>query len=489
MTVSAEELFDAIGQQYEDVYAENPGLEEVIQLALAELKPKSQVLDVGCGTGKPVASDIARAGHNVYGIDVSQKMVDIAREQVHGQFEKADMLAFEPTTRFSAIFAIFSLFQLSHVDTYSMMFKFSDWLQKSGILVLGTIPSTSLIKDRSLYDSTGQIVRHAELPFMGQRQLTTLYSMDGWRTLLQKAGFDIKVERFFSFTAKQPFKDEIQKHYFIIAKKTVDHALMGPYPLPTSYRGPHPLCEGSWAPFAERLVRDEFDAVLDLLKNNANALDVGSGYGKLPMAVAQRGGKAYSIESNAERNSLQVQKEQNVEIRVGSAENIPFPDGNFDAVVAMWVMHYVDDLEASLQEMARVADINNPNARLIVVQGAPDNQVVNLLNDVCVPLSRENTRDHQGYLLYTAAKVFSERGFGQIETFRVNAFCAFPEKDMMERCTKAAEVLVGLWFKEDPNYAKMTEALIPHLELHFRDREHAIGNEAVILMARPFLSS
>lgn len=279
MTVSAEDLFNGIGQKYEDAYVKNPGLEEVIQLVLADLKPRSQVLDVGCGTGKPVASHVARDGHDVYGIDVSQQMVDIARKQVSGRFEKEDMLTFEPNTKFSAIFSIFSLFQLSHIDTYSMMFRFSDWLQKGGLLVLGTIPSMSLIKDQSLYNSTGQIVRHAELPFMGRKVLGTLYSKDGWRNLFQKAGFEIQVEKFFSFTEQQPYKNEVQEHYLIVARKTVDHALMGPYPLPTSYRGPHPLSESSWAPFAERLVRDEFDAVLDLLKNNKDILDVGSGYG------------------------------------------------------------------------------------------------------------------------------------------------------------------------------------------------------------------
>ena len=149
-------------------------------------------------------------------------------------------------------------------------------------------------------------------------------------------------------------------------------------------------------------------------------------------------------------------------------------------------MHYVDDLEKSLREMARVADVSNPNARLIVVQGAPDNQLVTLLNDVCAPLSAENTRvDHQGYLLHIAAQAFTEQGFGQIETYRVNAFCAFPEENLAERCQKAAEVLAGFWFKDDANYEQMNIALIPHLELHFKDRPYSIGDEVAILMARP----
>ncbi|GLI74766.1 hypothetical protein PoHVEF18_003014 [Penicillium ochrochloron] len=161
----------------------------------------------------------------------------------------------------------------------------------------------------------------------------------------------------------------------------------------------------------------------------------------------------------------------NVEVRVGSAENVLFLDGKFDAVVAM------------------VADITNPNARLVVVQGAPDDQLVNLLNDFCAPLSAENTRiDHQGYILHTTAKIFSENGFRKIEAFRVNAFWAIPEEDLEERCQKAADVLVGFWFKKDPNYEQMKTALIPHLKLHFKDRPHAIGDEVAILSARPFLT-
>jgi hypothetical protein len=150
-------------------------------------------------------------------------------------------------------------------------------------------------------------------------------------------------------------------------------------------------------------------------------------------------------------------------------------------------MHYVDDLAKSLQEIARVADITNLNTRLVVAQGAPDNQLVNLLNEYYAPLSAENTRiDHQGYLLHTAAKIFTEHGFRKIETFRVNAFCAFPEEDLEERYQKAADVLVGFWFKEDPNYEQIKTALIPHLKLHCKNRPHAIGDEVAILSARPF---
>jgi 2-polyprenyl-3-methyl-5-hydroxy-6-metoxy-1,4-benzoquinol methylase len=279
MSISAERLFDELGPQYEDTYLHNPGLEEIISYTIKELSPKSPVLDVGCGTGKPVANHVARAGHKIHGIDISQEMVNIISSQVIGRFEKADMTTFQPTMQYDAIFTIFSMFQLSHNQTYSMMSKYSEWLKTGGLLVLGTIPSTSLVDDRSLYDDSGKVIRHANLLFMGRRFLGTLHTKDGWRDLFQRAGFEIQLEKAFMFNPTPPYDKEIQDHYFIIARKVVEQALMGPYPLPASYRGPHPLSEAAWAPFAERLVRDGFDAVLEAVKGNKKVLDVGSGYG------------------------------------------------------------------------------------------------------------------------------------------------------------------------------------------------------------------
>jgi hypothetical protein len=91
---------------------------------------------------------------------------------------------------------------------YAALFKYLDWLRTGDLLVLGTIPSTTLVKDRSLYDSTGQVVRHAKLPFMGREFIGTVYTEDGWRNLFQMAGFEIQVEKFYSFTERQPYKDE-----------------------------------------------------------------------------------------------------------------------------------------------------------------------------------------------------------------------------------------------------------------------------------------
>lgn len=209
---------------------------------------------------------------------------------------------------------------------------------------------------------------------------------------------------------------------------------------------------------------------------------------ELPKEIAARTGKAYSIEPNPDRNSIQANSIENegIELVQGTAEDIPFADATFDAVVAMWVLHYVDDLEKSLQEMARVTDRSAPNARLIIVQGAPDNEVIHLMNSICAPISAENNRpNHQGYLLRTAAEVFTKCGFADVSLHRVEAFCEFREEDLEERCNEAAEVVAGLWCLNDANFEQMKHALIPRLRFHFLDRQYAIGDQAVFLVAKP----
>ncbi len=111
---------------------------------------------------------------------------------------------------------------------------------------------------------------------------------------------------------------------------------------------------------------------------------------ELPVAISKQVGKAYAIEPNSDRNECLVSNssESRVEIRKGIAENLPFEDNKFDAAVTLWILHYVDDLEQSLAEMARVVDPNAPNVRIVIVQGAPDNEVVNLINKAALPSPR-----------------------------------------------------------------------------------------------------
>ncbi len=46
------------------------------------LKPQSSVLDLGCGSGKPIATVLAQRGYTMYGIDTSSRLVEAYLRQV-----------------------------------------------------------------------------------------------------------------------------------------------------------------------------------------------------------------------------------------------------------------------------------------------------------------------------------------------------------------------------------------------------------------------
>jgi SAM-dependent methyltransferase len=183
--------------------------------------------------------------------------------------------------------------------------------------------------------------------------------------------------------------------------------------------------------------------------------------------------------------------QSNVAIRQGTAESLPFGDKTFDAVVALWILHYVDDLEKSLTEMVRVVNPSAPHARIVIVQGAPDNEVVNFINEACAPIAEERMTssavDHQGMLLETASRTFTRLGFGDITLKRVSVSCGFPEEDLVKRCDRASTVLADFWYYGHPQSVDMKRALQPILREHFalEFAPYAVGDQGVMLVAKP----
>jgi len=96
-------------------YAPARGQDDSDQLAplLSVLPNQSQVLDLGCGAGIPIAQTLAKR-HRVTGVDVSQKMLDMAKVAVpDGRFICSDIsdVRFADAS-FDAVLAIFVLFHL-----------------------------------------------------------------------------------------------------------------------------------------------------------------------------------------------------------------------------------------------------------------------------------------------------------------------------------------------------------------------------------------
>ncbi|KAF5865900.1 hypothetical protein ETB97_001968 [Aspergillus alliaceus] len=226
MTILAEALFDAVAKRYEESYGPSTGQGEVIKRVLLPLlPPQSRVLDVGCGTGRPVAETLSEAGHSVVGIDISQEMVNIARQQVPGaSFEKADMMTYTPPNLpFDAVCALLSLFQLGPDDTASALAKFSEWLAPDGIILLCTILSSAVRAPDITNGAAAQPLHiEASFPFMGHLVSGTYFSREGWHKVLATHGFAIESEKIIPFrpiVSASEVHVDVEEHYYILARK------------------------------------------------------------------------------------------------------------------------------------------------------------------------------------------------------------------------------------------------------------------------------
>ena len=86
------------------------------------------------------------------------------------------------------------------------------------------------------------------------------------------------------------------------------------------------------------------------------ALDVGCGPGALAAELVSRlgAGAVCAVEPSASFAAAAAQRLPGVDVRRSAAEQLPFPDGTFDATLAQLVVHFMTDPVAGLREMGRV---------------------------------------------------------------------------------------------------------------------------------------
>ena len=86
------------------------------------------------------------------------------------------------------------------------------------------------------------------------------------------------------------------------------------------------------------------------------ALDVGCGPGALTERLVDRlgVGRVSAVDPSAPFVAATAQRLPGIDVRQGSAEDLPFPDDGFDAALAQLVVHFMTDPVGGLREMARV---------------------------------------------------------------------------------------------------------------------------------------
>ncbi|MER5280651.1 class I SAM-dependent methyltransferase [Streptomyces sp. NPDC002809] len=92
-------------------------------------------------------------------------------------------------------------------------------------------------------------------------------------------------------------------------------------------------------------------------------LDVGCGSGSVTVAAVGRGAVVRAVDAEPGMVAATRRAAPGVEVRTGSLPQLPYPDGEFDAVVANFVLNHVGRPLDSLVELRR---ITRPGGRIAV---------------------------------------------------------------------------------------------------------------------------
>lgn len=131
------EGYDKLGQRYSEERARFGNWKEVDALT-SRLPAHGRVLDAGSGTGVPVSRHLVEAGFEVVGIDLSETMVKVARENVPAAtFRQMNMTAIDfPPESFDGVISTYAVIHVPR-EMHAGIFKsFHSLLKPRGMMLV-----------------------------------------------------------------------------------------------------------------------------------------------------------------------------------------------------------------------------------------------------------------------------------------------------------------------------------------------------------------
>lgn len=188
--------FDRLGSShaYGTAHPHKEGQLAAGEWLIERLRPGARVLDVGCGTGVPTARQLADAGCDVTGIDVSDGLLELARREVPGatflRLDIADVPDVGPTRGgFDAIVAFFSLLMLPRAEIPTALRRLHDLLEPGGYFLLSMAEAD--------LDAVPVSFAHCPMRVSG-------YPGVQLRSLVSEAGFEVLDLRHLSYAPVDP---------------------------------------------------------------------------------------------------------------------------------------------------------------------------------------------------------------------------------------------------------------------------------------------
>ena len=162
MATTTATYFDQRSAEWDDLYQRDPRFARRFELLTSFIRPLlakhhiKRALDYGCGSGI-FSRYLAKEGIEVTGLDISEQMLNKARELSDESINFTNDLTQVTASRFDAIFALSVLEYVDHVD--ELLRAFASSTNQNGLLV-ASIPNPK------------GVVRRLESMIFGIRNLT-----------------------------------------------------------------------------------------------------------------------------------------------------------------------------------------------------------------------------------------------------------------------------------------------------------------------------
>ncbi|GJJ13862.1 hypothetical protein Clacol_008119 [Clathrus columnatus] len=444
--------YSNISAIYENALASHHKHAQVVleRLSTTYLHSGSRILDVGCGTGKPITSYFADKGHDVTGIDYSSGMLELARTAIpNATFLQADMTSWEfsDERQYDMVVASHCFYNFSVAQLRSLIYKLSYWAKKDGLVVIGMSYNQGTLNRRGMqFDQRGWAEGFTNT-FLGHDYDSTFGRQEAWADLIKSTGLEIiHIDNAVCLKANDPNPDV---QFYFTTKKVQTNPLIGPFPLPNTFSGPVTIQPEPWGELSEKREMTKVNkAAFEALREDPSC------FPKIP----------------------------NIEFQ--QTTELPSPDvqpGTFDGVLLNWILHLVpfpgDYIDHALKTISP-----SGNARIIVIQAAPDNELVNLINEASQGLNLPI--QHHGSLLHQAEDKCKAAGFQAIRFIRSQGSINFGSIRGDERVEMAASLLSRLYTADESLQGQLEERLQNLLKVHFLFKlSGEITSQTVILVA------
>ncbi|MFJ1267062.1 trans-aconitate 2-methyltransferase [Legionella lytica] len=153
---------------------------EYLNLIVDSIPAGASILDLGCGTGEPIAQFFIEKGFKLTGVDGSKKMIALCKKRFpHAEWFIADMRELNLQRQFDVILAWHSFFHLDQESQRRMFQLFAAHLKPKGILAF-----TSGIEEGEVWSNNGgRALYHASL------------STSEYEHLLNEASFKVLIHK------------------------------------------------------------------------------------------------------------------------------------------------------------------------------------------------------------------------------------------------------------------------------------------------------